>query len=211
MAKLMMLRQRYLGEEVEASPGYRVMPGVEDAARAAQRRGPPGRADHRQHRARRPHQARPRRPQPLLRLRRLRLRRRRAGRRLPQGARPRRASLAGGRLDRDGLDRHRRHAARRRGRPRRRDPGPRRRHRRVLGRAVASGRRRLGGRGPEADRCAAVLTWRYPRPPRGRALGRRRNARRLDRLVRLLLEPARDRGRGRRRSRRAPRPTSCGP
>jgi phosphoglycolate phosphatase len=29
MAKLMMLRQRYLVEEVETSPGYRVMPGVE--------------------------------------------------------------------------------------------------------------------------------------------------------------------------------------
>lgn len=29
MAKLMSLRQRYLGEEVETSPGYRVMPGVE--------------------------------------------------------------------------------------------------------------------------------------------------------------------------------------
>jgi phosphoglycolate phosphatase len=29
MAKLMMLRQRYLAEEVETSPGYRVMPGVE--------------------------------------------------------------------------------------------------------------------------------------------------------------------------------------
>ena len=28
MAKLMALRQRYLGEEVEHSPGYRVMPGV---------------------------------------------------------------------------------------------------------------------------------------------------------------------------------------
>jgi beta-phosphoglucomutase-like phosphatase (HAD superfamily) len=28
MAKLMALRQRYLGEEVESSPGYRVMPGV---------------------------------------------------------------------------------------------------------------------------------------------------------------------------------------
>jgi beta-phosphoglucomutase-like phosphatase (HAD superfamily) len=28
MAKLMMLRQRYLAEEVESSPGYRVMPGV---------------------------------------------------------------------------------------------------------------------------------------------------------------------------------------
>ena len=28
MAKLMMLRQRYLGEEVSSSPGYRVMPGV---------------------------------------------------------------------------------------------------------------------------------------------------------------------------------------
>jgi phosphoglycolate phosphatase-like HAD superfamily hydrolase len=28
MAALMMLRQRYLAEEVEASPGYRVMPGV---------------------------------------------------------------------------------------------------------------------------------------------------------------------------------------
>ena len=32
MAKLMMLRQRYLAEEVESSPGYRVMPGVERAA-----------------------------------------------------------------------------------------------------------------------------------------------------------------------------------
>ena len=30
MAKLMALRQRYLGEEVEHSPGYRVMPGVPD-------------------------------------------------------------------------------------------------------------------------------------------------------------------------------------
>ena len=58
------------------------MPGVEEAARAAQRGGPPGRADHRQHRARRAHQARPRRPQPLLRLRRLRLGRRGAPRRL---------------------------------------------------------------------------------------------------------------------------------
>ena len=29
MVKLMALRQRYLGEEVESSPGYRVMPGVE--------------------------------------------------------------------------------------------------------------------------------------------------------------------------------------
>lgn len=28
MAKLIMLRQRYLAEEVESSPGYRVMPGV---------------------------------------------------------------------------------------------------------------------------------------------------------------------------------------
>jgi len=28
MAKLIALRQRYLGEEVESSPGYRVMPGV---------------------------------------------------------------------------------------------------------------------------------------------------------------------------------------
>jgi phosphoglycolate phosphatase len=28
MAKLMALRQRYLGEEVESSPGYRVMPGA---------------------------------------------------------------------------------------------------------------------------------------------------------------------------------------
>ena len=28
MAKLMALRQRYLAEEVETSPGYRVMPGV---------------------------------------------------------------------------------------------------------------------------------------------------------------------------------------
>jgi len=30
MGKLMMLRQRYLAEEVETSPGYRVMPGVEE-------------------------------------------------------------------------------------------------------------------------------------------------------------------------------------
>jgi phosphoglycolate phosphatase len=30
MAKLMSLRQRYLAEEVESSPGYRVMPGVVD-------------------------------------------------------------------------------------------------------------------------------------------------------------------------------------
>ncbi len=30
MAKLMALRQRYLAEEVESSPGYRVMPGVVD-------------------------------------------------------------------------------------------------------------------------------------------------------------------------------------
>jgi phosphoglycolate phosphatase len=30
MAKLMTLRQRYLAEEVESSPGYRVMPGVVD-------------------------------------------------------------------------------------------------------------------------------------------------------------------------------------
>jgi phosphoglycolate phosphatase len=30
MAKLMALRQRYLGEEVDSSPGYRVMPGVID-------------------------------------------------------------------------------------------------------------------------------------------------------------------------------------
>jgi len=30
MAKLMALRQRYLGEEVESSPGYEVMPGVVD-------------------------------------------------------------------------------------------------------------------------------------------------------------------------------------
>jgi phosphoglycolate phosphatase len=30
MTKLMALRQRYLGEEVEASPGYRVMPGARE-------------------------------------------------------------------------------------------------------------------------------------------------------------------------------------
>ncbi|MGH2987185.1 MAG: HAD family hydrolase [Solirubrobacterales bacterium] len=33
MAELMTLRQRYLGEEVESSPGYRVMPGVEAVLR----------------------------------------------------------------------------------------------------------------------------------------------------------------------------------
>lgn len=33
MAKLMTLRQRYLGEEVESSTGYRVMPGVESLLR----------------------------------------------------------------------------------------------------------------------------------------------------------------------------------
>jgi phosphoglycolate phosphatase len=33
MAKLMALRQRYLGEEVDSSPGYRVMPGVESMLR----------------------------------------------------------------------------------------------------------------------------------------------------------------------------------
>ena len=32
MARLMTLRQRHLAEEVSASHGYRVMPGVEDAA-----------------------------------------------------------------------------------------------------------------------------------------------------------------------------------
>ena len=57
----MELRQSYLAEEVESSPGYRVMPGVGRAARAAHRRGPPGRPDHRQHRARGAHEARPRR------------------------------------------------------------------------------------------------------------------------------------------------------
>jgi beta-phosphoglucomutase-like phosphatase (HAD superfamily) len=33
MAKLMALRQRYLAEEVESSPGYRVMPGAEELLR----------------------------------------------------------------------------------------------------------------------------------------------------------------------------------
>ena len=60
MARLMTLRQRYLDEEVETSPGYRVMPGVVELLERLTRRGPPGRADHRQHRARRAHQARPR-------------------------------------------------------------------------------------------------------------------------------------------------------
>ena len=101
MSALMMLRQRYLAEEVETSPGYRVMPGVPELLERLSGGGPPGRADHRQHRARRAHQARPRRPQPLLRLRRLRLGRRRARRRLPQGARPSRR-VAGEGFDRAG-------------------------------------------------------------------------------------------------------------
>ena len=39
MAKLMALRQRYLAEEVECSPGYRVMPGVVELLERLTREG----------------------------------------------------------------------------------------------------------------------------------------------------------------------------
>ena len=113
MAKLMALRQRYLAEEVESSPGYRVMPGVvellerltadgrlvglitgntEPAAHIKLARG---------------------RSQSLLRLRRLRLGRKPARRRLSQGARPRRDRRGWPARSRR-LDRDRRHAPRHR-------------------------------------------------------------------------------------------------
>ena len=81
----------HLADAVEESTGYRVMPGIEDAADAPGRRGRPARHRHRQHRIGRPHQARPRRPQPLLRLRRLRLRLPRPHRADQEGARARAA------------------------------------------------------------------------------------------------------------------------
>ena len=93
MAALMAVRHRYLPEEVESSPGYRVMPGVvETLERLSDERRLVGLITGNTEIAAHVKLARAE-PQPLVQLRRLRLRRRRARRRLSQGARSCRARL----------------------------------------------------------------------------------------------------------------------
>ena len=155
MAKLMALRQRYLAEEVESSPGYRVMPGVVELLERLTGEGrlvglitgntepaahtKLGRAD-------------------LNRFfafggygsdanQRVDVCRKALDRRGDRGrrqARPRR------------VDRHRRHAARHRGRARRGDPGGRGRDRGVRDRPAPRGWGGLGRARPDLVR-AAVL------------------------------------------------------
>ena len=124
MAKLMALRQRYLAEEVESSPGYRVMPGVVELLERLTGEGRlvgliTGNTE----------------PAAHTKLARADLNRYFAFGGYGSDANERvdvcrkaldRAQIAAaGSFDRERLDRDRRHAARRRGRPRRRDPGRR--------------------------------------------------------------------------------------
>ena len=119
-----------------------MLPGVPERLRQLSRDGPPARPDHRQRRRRRVHQARARRPHPLVLVRRLR-----DGRAGPRGHRapggrarrgvPRRATCRTRTIYVD-----RRHAARHRGRARRRLHRDRRRHRQVRRGRAARGRRR---------------------------------------------------------------------
>jgi phosphoglycolate phosphatase len=88
--KVMERRLHYLYQTVADSDDYRVLEGVEELLPQA---GLPARADDRQRRGRRPHQAAPVQAQPVLLLRRLRL-----GLHRPRGADQDGAAAGGGRL-----------------------------------------------------------------------------------------------------------------